>query len=124
MTADNFIPTLIEGELEKIDNVVAQGSHQKRTGKNACEKVLECDEVVLGHSSSDSSRNVVGSFHFCVGVVYVARTLRTDTSVKYERRQVGTEDAYQLGLLPFPHSTFRYVMRDMNRSAWYLVNVS
>ncbi len=45
VTADKFIPTLLESELEKIDNTVARGStSKKRTGKGVRDQVLGTKE--------------------------------------------------------------------------------
>ncbi|KAF5340504.1 hypothetical protein D9758_014547 [Tetrapyrgos nigripes] len=38
--ADNFIPTLLDSELEKIDNVVAQGMRKKRAEPSTRDRVL------------------------------------------------------------------------------------
>ncbi|KAF5323166.1 hypothetical protein D9758_016796 [Tetrapyrgos nigripes] len=40
VTADNFIPTLLDSELEKIDNVVAQGMRKKRAEPSTRDRVL------------------------------------------------------------------------------------
>ncbi|KAF5313817.1 hypothetical protein D9758_018860 [Tetrapyrgos nigripes] len=40
VTADNFIPTLLDSELEKIDNVVAQGMRKKCAEPSTRDRVL------------------------------------------------------------------------------------
>ena len=60
VTADHFIPTLVEGELEKIDNVVAQGgsgTSPKRAQPSARDRVLGTKEGRPSVSGAWKARN-------------------------------------------------------------------
>lgn len=60
VTADHFIPTLVEGELEKIDNVVAQGERgtsPKRAQPSTRDRVLGTKEGRPNVSGAWKARN-------------------------------------------------------------------
>ncbi|KAK7464243.1 hypothetical protein VKT23_006409 [Stygiomarasmius scandens] len=57
VTADNFIPTLFESELEKIDNVVAQGGRKSRAEPSTRDKVLGTKEGRPNVSSAFKNKN-------------------------------------------------------------------
>ncbi|KAK7045894.1 hypothetical protein VNI00_007325 [Paramarasmius palmivorus] len=55
--ADKFIPTLLESELEKIDNVVSQSRYSKRSPTSARDKVLGTKEGRPAVSGAWKGRN-------------------------------------------------------------------